>query len=191
MNFNDNQLFETNYSKNDCISSNNTINNLWNWARKLEMFGIVGIFVLLAIGIITSISSAKTVEQVYSHTKETFSASIFIVTLLQWIIYAFIEYCSFHAVALIISAIGNITYNTMVTAKASLMTADPISKKTAADSTQSDSFSDTASANSYPAYSRAAGKNEWKCVKCGRINALYVGTCACGQTKMKNKQSTT
>lgn len=30
------------------------------------------------------------------------------------------------------------------------------------------------------------GANEWKCKKCGNINADYVGTCACGQTKQQN-----
>ena len=30
-------------------------------------------------------------------------------------------------------------------------------------------------------------ENGWKCIKCGRGNAVYVGTCACGNTKFDNK----
>lgn len=31
------------------------------------------------------------------------------------------------------------------------------------------------------------GSNEWKCSKCGRINASYVGTCGCGEPRFKNQ----
>lgn len=30
------------------------------------------------------------------------------------------------------------------------------------------------------------GDDEWKCPKCGRINANYTGTCACGERKLQN-----
>ena len=29
-------------------------------------------------------------------------------------------------------------------------------------------------------------KDGWKCIKCGRGNSSYVGTCACGNTKLSN-----
>lgn len=29
-------------------------------------------------------------------------------------------------------------------------------------------------------------KNGWKCIKCGRGNSSYVGTCACGNSKLSN-----
>lgn len=31
------------------------------------------------------------------------------------------------------------------------------------------------------------GPNEWKCSKCGRVNASYVGTCGCGEPRFKNQ----
>lgn len=39
----------------------------------------------------------------------------------------------------------------------------------------------------YGAYDRKLGPNEWRCQKCGRVNADYVGTCACGNTKSQEE----
>lgn len=53
---------------------------------------------------------------------------------------------------------------------------------TAPSYTYSDKLSDISKQYQY-GYDRKLAPNEWRCQKCGRANANYVGTCACGNTK--------
>lgn len=48
--------------------------------------------------------------------------------------------------------------------------------------TYSEKLSDISKQYQY-GYDRKLASNEWRCQKCGRANANYVGTCACGNTK--------
>ena len=53
---------------------------------------------------------------------------------------------------------------------------------TAPSYTYSDKLSDISKQYQY-GYDRKLAPNEWRYQKCGRANANYVGTCACGNTK--------
>ena len=118
-----NILNRAKYSKEDCLATTKTINNLWSWANNLEWFGIGCAFFLFLEGIFESIQLANVVETVgtyYTHTKTVFDFGIFITSLLRWALYSFIGYCSFHSVALLIGTLGDISYQTRVTTKATL-----------------------------------------------------------------------
>lgn len=145
----------------DSIKSDRVIDNLWSWCSRLETLGFVLFIILIIIGIITSIISGfETVGITYSGKPEyKFNFGTFFVNLMGSALYAFIEYCAYHVIALLIGALASITQNTKATARL---------------------LEYQLSGNEAPS------ENEWKCKNCGRINSSYVGTCSCGNTKAEN-----
>lgn len=144
----------------DSIKSDRVIDNLWSWCSRLETLGIILFIILIIIGIIASIIAGFEVVDISygGKPKYEFNFGMFFVTLLDYALYAFIEYCAYHVFALLIGALASITQNTKATARL---------------------LEYQLSADELP------GENEWKCEKCGRINSHYVETCACGDTKSR------
>ena len=122
------KFFETKITppktKEECTAMSPGTSYLEEWAGRLDMFGIIVCVVISIFGIIMAFVDQSAYVETYNITHSggiSFHFGTFIKTLLTHALYAFIAYCSCHATALIISAIGMITYNTMVTAKASLL----------------------------------------------------------------------
>lgn len=146
----------------DSVKTDRVINNLWCWCSRIETLGMVLFLILIIIGVITAvISGFETIGINYSgKPKVEFNFGTFIVNLINSALYAFIEYCAYHIIALLIGALASITQHTKATAKLleyQLSKDDPISN------------------------------NEWKCKNCGKVNSDYVGTCSCGNTKAENE----
>ena len=93
--------------------------------------------------------------------KYKFNFGTFFINLIDAAICAFIEYCIYHVVALLIGALASITQHTKATAK---LLEYQLSKGEPVD----------------------VAENEWQCKKCGSINSDYTETCACGNTKAEN-----
>ena len=150
----------------DSIKTDRVIDNLWIWCSRLETLGVVLFVILVIIGIIASIISGfQVVDISYSgNPVYEFNFGMFCLTLLDYALYAFIEYCTYHVIALLIGALASITQNTKATARL---------------------LEYQASANELRV------QNEWKCEKCGKINSDYVETCSCGNTKEKNNTNAT
>lgn len=146
----------------DSIKSDRVIDNLWSWCSRLETLGMVLFVILIIIGIIASIIAGfEVVDISYSGKPEyEFNFGMFFLSLLDYALYAFIEYCAYHVIALLIGALASITQNTKATARL---------------------LEYQMSENELP------DENEWKCKNCGKINSNYVGTCACGNIKAENE----
>lgn len=113
-------------NKDDCTEMNPVTLNLEKWAKRLEKLGIIICVIISIYGIVMAFFNQNASVEAYNLTarysdRMSFDFGTFITTLLQYAFYAFITYCSCHATALIISAVGMITYNTMVTAKTNLL----------------------------------------------------------------------
>jgi hypothetical protein len=170
---------------NDCVESDATVANLHSWAEWLESWGKFLFRALIVIGIISTIFDAIEAADV----SEELIVGAIITSAISWALYAFIEYCAYHVLALLVSALAIITQNTTISANVALL-----------EASQHHRFVETASA---PLTNSSAGSQHgntakynteqekdaillanggWKCV-CGRVNASYVSSCACHRSK--------
>lgn len=101
----------------ECVQSDRLSNDLWTWAHRLEKLGMALFVLLLVYGIYAAAQGAM-VEEVHSWGVETeFDFMAFLVGLIDWAFYAFIEYCLYHVVALLIGALAGIYQNTKAAAR--------------------------------------------------------------------------
>ena len=156
---------------NECTREDATVNNLHIWATRLETLGKILFWILIVVGVAFAlVESIQTIEVVkgtyyqYTETKTTFNFELFLTSIAQTALYAFIEYCSFHVLALLISALATITQNTIISANVALYQA-------AKDSESNQELNQT-----------AAPAGMWICKDCGAHNSLNYGQCKkCGK----------
>lgn len=168
----------------ECIKPDETVTNLHTWAERLEYWGSILFGLLIAIGIVSTI--IETIEVANINEDLAFSACV--TSLITWGLYAFIEYCAYHALALLISALGSITQNTIITANIALYEAsknapnvDPV--QSAPQSTPKFSAA-SFSPDSYTPAPKAPAPtaDTWVCKNCGTSNKKEYGQCKkCGQ----------
>lgn len=103
----------------ECVQNDKLSNNLWTWAHRLETLGMVLFVFLLVYGIYAAVQGAMVgvVHYQWVGLKTEFDFMVFLVGLIDWAIYAFIEYCLYHVVALLIGALAGIYQNTKATAR--------------------------------------------------------------------------
>lgn len=108
----------------ECYQQDKVSSNLWIWAKRLETLGAVLLVALAVIGIGMSIQ-ASFVDEVasfssYTYTETVFHADILFTSLITWALYAFLEYCAYHILALFIGSLGSIVQNTNISANVAL-----------------------------------------------------------------------
>lgn len=117
----------------DCYKSDGITKNLGLWCERLEKLGSVLFWLIIISGIITAIASSFTVsvEEVthgtyytWTETETTtnFDWDIFVVSIVETALYAFIEYCVYHVLALLIASLASIVQHTKISANISLYT---------------------------------------------------------------------
>lgn len=178
----------------ECTSPDATASNLHIWSERLERLGKILFWLLIILGTLFAIlSSVETVEvpgYYYSKSKTTFHFEIFLSSMLQIGIYAFIEYCAYHVLALLISALACITQNTIISANVALYTAamDIPHPETVQSTTptsapkapvfmdkKTDTFSQSSDSTTLP-------NSTWVCKDCGANNSSNYGQCKkCGK----------
>ncbi|MBQ3541982.1 MAG: hypothetical protein IJA45_02530 [Oscillospiraceae bacterium] len=190
----------------ECTRIDAVSNNLWIWSERLENWGRILFFLLVVIGIISTIAEGVSTHELLQELGKEIDPqelaalgykipSVFdvvLVSLFMWGLYAFLEYCAYHVLALLIGALASITQNTIITANAALLTANmqPNIPKTTPQET-------TAKTNSATS-TQAAPKSEpprkivtrptppppgmWQCKNCGTNNKDNYSQCKqCGQ----------
>lgn len=103
----------------ECTRADDTVSNLHIWSERLENWGQVLFVILIIVGIISTISA--TIEM--ADVDEDLVFSTLIGSAASWSLYAFIEYCAYHVLALLISALASITQHTIITANVALFEA--------------------------------------------------------------------
>ena len=103
-------------SLNDCYKTDNLTKNLWIWCERIEKVGIIFFRVLIVLGIIISIIGLIN-DMDYNEDQ---ALPNLITTFTTWGIYAFIEYVSYHVIALLIGSLASIVQHTKITANVAL-----------------------------------------------------------------------
>jgi len=103
----------------ECMAKNPVSEALCAWAEGLKRWGKILLCVLVLIGIVEAVVSGM---QMYDIDEEmAFGAALS--TLESYIWYAIIEFFTYKAIALLLTALANIVQNTTVTAKVALYNA--------------------------------------------------------------------
>ena len=153
----------------DCTQTDNTADNLYTWAETLARLGSFLLVALIIVGVLSTITDAAAIAEV----DEDLIFSTVLTSIAKWGIYAFIEFCVYRVLALLISALATITQNTVVSANVALYKAhkdepSPLSPATI----------DNPNIRSTVTLS-AAGM--WTCKNCGTGNKDSHGQCKkCG-----------
>ncbi len=186
-------------SLNECTQEDATVTNLHTWAQRLENWGRILFWALIIIG--TIVTLVRTIEAyelledlgtsvdlnklAASGIEIPTVSDVFLSNLFRWGLYAFLEYCAYHALALLISALASITQHTIISANIALYEA---SKNSVSCSSSQNAPQSPVSNNSKPtSFTRPvtytpAPEGMWSCKYCGTHNKGEHGQCKkCGQ----------
>lgn len=110
---------------NECIKPDGVSMNLWSWAERLEKWGSVLFKLIIVYGIINTIYSCVTAYQetvIWGEEDIAILAVFFAILKGSFIytLYAFLEYCAYHAIALLLGALASIVQNTNISANLAL-----------------------------------------------------------------------
>lgn len=105
----------------ECLKPDLVTNTLWSWAERLEKLGKILFYLVIVSGIIVTLTASITFVEVeyysWTETETHFSFEAFLIGIFDTALYAFIEYCAYNVLALLISALANITQSTKVAAR--------------------------------------------------------------------------
>lgn len=113
-------------SINDCTRIDPVSDNLWTWAKRIETLGKILFWILIIDGLILSILSGYAgigIEKYLMPNDNEFNFNIFLMSFLEYGLYAYLEFCSYHILALLIGSLASIVQNTRTTAKLAEYTA--------------------------------------------------------------------
>lgn len=179
----------------ECYREDDVSSNLWLWGERIERFGKILLVILIIIGVVLAISTSITEQQIeqegyyYTHTvtQKNFDSKNFFGVLFDYAVYAFIDYCAYHALALLICALASIVQNTNISANIALFNSNVCREKINADSAKPSSRSAGKTADSAEPNPGSADKptdeaHKWRCNVCG--NMISTSPCPhCGCTK--------
>lgn len=94
----------------DCTRQDTVIINLWEWARRVEIYGKVLMIGIIIIGVLLSFTTSN------DYTGE-FSMTSCVTNIVTYGIYAFVEYCTYHVIALLIGSLARIVQSNRTMAK--------------------------------------------------------------------------
>lgn len=175
-----------------CYETDNVAKNLWVWCERLETLGKVLFWILIISGVILALtSSITTVEEThgvyYTYTTEEteFDFNIFVNAILSTALYAFIEYCTYHILALLIGSLASIVQHNKISADIALYTATK---------NEGIVFDNAETINNAPSDKTVTEKVEEKqistkkCSYCGKEVPLTTERCECGCLAFENQK---
>lgn len=152
----------------ECLRSDSTVTNLHNWAERLENWGQILFVIIVIVGVITTIIS--TVEM--ADVNEDLMFTTFLSSAITWALYAFIEYCAYHVLALLISALATITQNVIISANVALF-----------ESGQTHGIPEEEPSAANPnVFKKVIGEDQKECYACGHVQSATHRCCEnCGE----------
>lgn len=100
----------------DCTNQDKVTINLWTWARRLELLGQILLALIIIGGVVLSLTNSYVVTDVLEGDKK-FSIALFFTNLLTYTIYAIVEYCVYHVLALLVGSLARIVQSNRTTAR--------------------------------------------------------------------------
>ena len=131
---------------NECTAPDSTVTNLHFWSERLENWGRIFFGILIIVGIISTIADTAMMAE----TSDDLVFPTLLTSAVKWGLYAFIEYCAYHALALLISALALITHNTMISANVALLESGKTNDYAEEPELKEDTESETAAASEAP-----------------------------------------
>lgn len=107
---------------NDCVKPDKVSKCLWAWASRIETWGYIIFWLLIIAGIVGAISDFLQANEVLDESE---CIPILITSLLTNGLIAFLEFCAYNAVALLIGALASIVHNTNITANLAIYNTEP------------------------------------------------------------------
>ena len=161
----------------ECMQTDPVSANLWTWCERLEKLGKILFWILIVRGLYNAIDSAITTTEVthgtfypYTETETTFDFMVFLTSAIATGIYAFLEYCGYHVIALLIGALASITQSNVITANVALL------------SNVQSSHPDSSEKENSPISDR------WQCEYCDEYNEKYLLYCkGCGKYRFPSR----
>ena len=178
----------------ECVKMDAVSEELWYWSANTERWGKILFYGFIIWGIISSIIVSLVFDEFGTEVKG-WNGLLFFSNLIEYALYAFIEYVTYHAIALLLASLATITQNTRVTAKLEEYKArkaenaftDTNKKDNGVKSQNAVKKDETKSYDLSKIAQETAKekpKNGWTCSKCGYINESSEVTCkSCGQYK--------
>lgn len=166
----------------ECTKFDPTANCLNSWANRLERWGeVLFVFLVISGAIISLILGLNAADNAFHDDEFIAFMGAFFSSVLSWGLYAFVEYCAYHAIALLISALARIVQNTSVTSNVALYSAYQEYKS--CETSVEDSIPSTPAPFIRPEIPKS--KTEvWHCPFCGQRNSTDSQFCkGCGKYK--------
>lgn len=179
----------------ECTREDATVSNLHLWAERLETLGKVLFIILIVVGIIATIAEGITTAEYFEEMESSVSKyelaaagielpsvlDVVVSSILKWSLFAYLEYCIYHVMALTISALASITQNTMITANVALFGAYQENAVPAASQQAMPATTPTTASTPNKRFTPAP-PNMWTCRDCGTQNKVEHGQCKkCGK----------
>lgn len=161
----------------ECIKSDSTATDLYRWSERLESLGYILFIILILVGIISTISNTSAMVDL----EEDMAFTTFFTSAITWTLYAFIEYCAYHVLSLLLRALASITQNTIISANVALLNANADSNAAGGQpiiAEQKETKINTSSTiRNYGNYEcgkcGASGPYEGNCPNCGSSLKIY------------------
>ena len=161
-----------------CTTPDPTATNLHIWAERLESWGRCLFIFLIAAGVIISLICGFSTADAYYRDAVPAFIGAFILSAASFALVAFIEYCTYHVLALLISSLACIVQNTIISANVALFSA---SQEFGSDES---SFEADVPETDIPDETPAAPSSGWICKSCGQHNKQTAAFCvACGKDR--------
>ena len=145
----------------ECYEVDAVSKKLSQWADWLRIWGKRVLIILIVFGIFSTIEDAVDMADI----DEELVVFTIITSLASWVLYAFIEYCTYNAVALLVLALATIVQNTKITARTILYNA---SKSETNKETENVVATEIAEIKEKKVV-RNETKHSWRCNNCGKM----------------------
>ena len=103
----------------ECYEEDSVSVNLWHWSDWLKSWGGKVLGVLIVVGIIFTIAEAIQVADI---DKDLVVFTV-INSIIIWGLYAFLEYCAYNVLSLLVAALASIVQNSKISANIALYSA--------------------------------------------------------------------
>ena len=100
----------------ECYEEDSISKELWQWSEWLKSWGLKVLGLLIVIGIISTIGDAVQMADI----DEDLVIYTVISSIISWGLYAFIEFCAYNVLALLIAALASIVQNSKIAANVAL-----------------------------------------------------------------------
>lgn len=146
----------------ECAAADTTVSDLYLWSDRVEKWGGIVFAILIIAGFLVTIVETTAMIDV----NEEMVIPTLLTSVVSWGLTAFLTYCAYQLIALLLRAMAKITHHTMISANVALYESGKTESETE---------------NQPKAPVIPVGKTgKWACPECGNVLAYDIIRCKCG-----------